>query len=218
MIFILHTNLVSKANYNTLIQNHLPKFSKEFQEKIHRYQRCEDKYLSLLGRLLLEKGMEMLGEKVSTVKLNKYGKPILKDSCLKFNISHSGLLVVCAISKNSDVGIDIEKIKPINIENFKSQMSLDEWISVSGAKDIQQHFYRYWTQKEAAVKADGRGLSVSLRSFEVTGNSTNINNQRFFLYEIPLHEHYCCSLALMKEINYSDIKIIKVETSHFVNF
>lgn len=138
--------------------------------------------------------MEILGEnfKDEKVKLTEDGKPFLENSNIRFNISHSGALVGCAITKISDIGIDIEKTDPVQIENFRYQMTAAEWTSINKSDDPLLHFYKYWTQKEAVIKAGG--------------------TEALFLYDIPLQEHYCCSIALKQHISYSDIQIIKVNT------
>lgn len=214
MIFVLYSTLIPEADYAAFIKNYLPAFSKDFQEKIKRYQRWENGCSSLLGRLLLKKGLEIVGENLDErkVKLTENGKPFLENSNVRFNISHSGALVVCAITKISDIGIDIEKINPVQIEDFRHQMTAGEWMNVNSHDNPLLHFYKYWTQKEAVLKADGKGLSVPLQSFEIRDNKTIVNAEAFFLYDIILHEHYCCSIALKRHISYSDIQIVKVNT------
>ena len=47
------------------------------------------------------------------------------------------------------------------------------WVAADHGKpclaDAQAKFFRYWTCKEAWIKADGRGLSLPLVEFTVTG-------------------------------------------------
>ena len=73
-----------------------------------------------------------------------------------------------------DIGIDIEKIEPIKISDFKSQMTNNEWESVNNSKDTERSFFCYWSQKEAVIKTHGKGLTIPLKSFEVQNNKTTI--------------------------------------------
>ena len=80
-------------------------------KKAIRYKFKEDAYNFIVGRLLLKKGLEELGmvDQLQHIAYRNSGKPYLKD--VFFNISHSGNLVVCALSTKGVVGIDIEKTK-----------------------------------------------------------------------------------------------------------
>ncbi len=73
---------------------------------------------------------------------------------IDFNISHSNHFVVCAISTNCKIGIDIEQIKPTSLFDFKDRFSEEEWKIILTSDNTYFWFYYYWTAKEAAIKAD----------------------------------------------------------------
>jgi 4'-phosphopantetheinyl transferase len=100
-----------------------------------------------------------------------HGKPALSPArpapC--FNLSHSGGLAALAIA-GCDVGIDIEKVRPVDgavAERFFSARENAALRGLHGA-DWRDAFYRCWTRKEAVVKALGKGLSLRLASFDVS--------------------------------------------------
>ncbi len=107
----------------------------------------------------------------------QWGKPELQDNKgIFFNLSHTGGFTVLAVTGFPGIGIDIEKILPIDEKSSLAktcfspkefqqmeQISLEKWEPV---------FYDYWTRKESVVKAQGKGLSVSLQSFSVSLNKT----------------------------------------------
>ena len=76
-----------------------------------------------------------------------------------FNISHSENLVVCALSKTGAIGIDVEKEKPVNLEDFKPWFTVKEWTDMSKSPSPIQQFFWYWTRKESIIKALGVNLS-----------------------------------------------------------
>lgn len=176
MIYVLYTS-INEDNHKRLIDDFLPKCSIEFQDKIRRYRRWQDAQLSLLGRFLLAKGMEQMNcvFEESDIKHTSFGKPYFNRNAVNFNISHSGNIVICVLTNIGDIGIDIEKIIPVKVLDFKSQMNNNEWELINGSKDVKKSFFNYWTQKEAVIKTKGKGLSTPLKSFEVTNNKTTID-------------------------------------------
>ena len=211
MINVLYTS-IDEDNHQKLVDNYFPKFSVEFQTKIKRYRRWQDAQLSLLGRILLVKGLEQMNCSFdeSNLRYTSFNKPYLESNDINFNISHSGELVVCALTKIVDIGIDIEKIESIKISDFKSQMTNNEWMLISESKDTKLSFFDYWTQKEAVIKAHGNGLSIPLKSFEIKNNKTTIDSENFFLKKIFVKDDYSCSLALKKSLDTIEITINRI--------
>ncbi len=188
---------ISEKNHELLLKEILPEFSIDFRNRILKYRRWQDTQLSLIGRVLLRNGFNMLNKQFSEEDIcyTKYNKPYFENENIKFNISHSGNIVVCAVTENFEVGIDIEVLQDIKIENFKSQMTELEWERIVSSNNTKNSFFKYWTQKEAVIKASGKGLSIPLDSFEVINNQTKIDHEGFFLREIELNDQYKCHLA-----------------------
>lgn len=105
---------------------------------------------------------------------NPFGKPFLDETesatPLAFNMSHSGALVVIALSVDRNIGVDVEEIRPIDdiAAIAESHFTPEEcrFIFSHALPQQERAFFRCWTRKEAYVKAVGRGLSISLNSFE----------------------------------------------------
>ena len=84
--------------------------------------------------------------------LNEYGKPVSDKTF--FNISHTDGYIVLVMDE-VPVGIDIEKIKPVEDD-------LKEFVSNEEEKlyiHDDQSFFEVWTNKEALVKANGKGIN-----------------------------------------------------------
>jgi 4'-phosphopantetheinyl transferase len=103
------------------------------------------------------------------------GKPVLEspDSLLplQFNLSHSQNWMLCAVTQSRRVGIDLEFVRPIADLAALTQrfFSAQEHEAIQ-ALPIEQHhrsFFRFWTAKEAILKALGDGLT-SLNAVELT--------------------------------------------------
>jgi 4'-phosphopantetheinyl transferase len=104
---------------------------------------------------------------------NRYGRPYVSQPTafrdLYFNLSHTDGLVACAVSRSSDIGVDVENIqRDLDILALApSVFAPTEVASVrqSSPDDRSDYFFSYWTLKEAYIKARGMGLSLALDGF-----------------------------------------------------
>jgi 4'-phosphopantetheinyl transferase len=104
------------------------------------------------------------------------GKPRLHpedaDFPIRFNLSHSNGLAVCAVSRDREIGIDVEKIRSgfrgdAIAQRFFSSKEITELRSLP-PEQRDEGFFLCWTRKEAYVKAQGAGLSIPLHTFDVS--------------------------------------------------
>jgi 4'-phosphopantetheinyl transferase len=210
MIHIFYT-YTSKEYHNALLCRYLPVFSPNYREKILRFRNWKDAQLSLLGRLLLNYGINTKFPQYSDsleIAYTAHRKPYFKNNNLKFNITHSKSMAICVLSDGADLGIDVEGIAPVNIDDFKEYMTPFEWQQIIKSSQKETAFYQYWTKKEAVIKADGRGLSIPLKSFEIKEEETKIGNNTFMLKEITLDANYTCYLALKKSKSLNTKQIV----------
>ncbi len=196
-----------------MMTNHLPRFGMAYQHKIKKYRRWQDAQLSLLGKVLLFEGSrDLFGKYYNETHLSvtKYNKPFFERAGFEFNISHSGEFVICAFCEEAEIGVDIETISDIEIEDFKSQMTENEWNRIILSDNKCNAFFDYWTQKEAVIKAHGFGLSIPLQSFEIVNNTAIVQQEIFYLKEINIDKSYKCYVAsntpigevFIKELSY----------------
>lgn len=109
------------------------------------------------------------------------GKPRLSSTessiSLEFNPSHSSGLLVVAITQGTQVGVDIELIRPLPDLNLIASHSFSEYeqnlLSQLTGEEKHLGFFRGWTRKEAYLKALGNGLSVPLDSFDISLSASN---------------------------------------------
>lgn len=102
-----------------------------------------------------------------------HGKPYLVDPRLplSFNWSHSGSVVMIAVSTATDVGVDVERLhRATDIDQVAERVFSPAELSVYRALEGEARraaFFNGWTRKEAFIKATGEGLSRPLREFDV---------------------------------------------------
>jgi len=69
---------------------------------------------------------------------------------------------VGAVAARYPIGFDIEKIRHISSPLFRKTADDCEW-ALGKEEDTQRLFFRYWTSKEAILKASGTGISDLLK-------------------------------------------------------
>lgn len=181
------------------------------QEKMSRYKRWQDRQAGLFGKLLLLECLNKHGYPsncLNNILFDQYGRPYLDDN-IDFNISHSGEYVTCSITDIGKVGIDIERIKPIDLSDFEQYMTSKQWENINEAANVSKIFYDYWTIKESVLKADGRGLSIPISEINTAGNKAILHESIWFLRQIDINSDYSCHLATNienPEIHISEIK------------
>lgn len=149
-----------------------------------------------------------LGTAASSVLIasSQYGKPYLcEDPALNFNVSHSHGMVLIALSKQGGVGIDLEcrnertqvmKLAP----RVLSPTEIDRLISLNTDAG-SRYFHQVWTRREAIVKADGRGLSLPLTSFDLPDEPSynmpvRVEDKLYYLNDIVAGEGYMSAIAM----------------------
>jgi len=181
---------------------YLRKMPESIRDKINRYVRWQDRQAGLFGKLLLLKGLTEYGgyspDCLNSLSYNDFGRPFI-DSDIDFNISHSGDYVVCAVADREKVGIDIEKIRPIVLSDFKNYMTYREWEDIAASDRQYDRFYEHWTMKESVIKAEGRGLSIPLTDIRLHQRKAAVYDTVWFLKELMLDIRYKCYLAANSE-------------------
>lgn len=176
-----------------------------------QYRRWQDAQTVLLGKILLLEGARRHFQReniLSDIQYTNWKRPFVEGGP-NFNISHAGELVVCAMSNIAQVGIDIEKIVPLDLAAYRQQMTPEEWTDISGADDPICTFYHYWTRKEAAIKADGRGMGIPLQEVRISGHSAWIEDQEWHLQPLPVAAGYFCYLATEKRMGNDRISLLE---------
>jgi 4'-phosphopantetheinyl transferase len=133
-----------------------------------------------------------------------HGKPDLAGSSLPitFNTSHSHELVTYVIGYQQAVGIDIEKIAETTHDKLAERFfNPQENLALQSlpSAERQMAFYTLWARKEALMKATGQGLSLSLKSFQVSVDNKHeivkIADKDWHLYPLSPPAEYAGAFA-----------------------
>ena len=161
-----------------MLDNYLQTLSNDEITRVNSFYFKKDKIRYIAARGVLR---SILGRynhiKPKTINFvyGKLGKPYLITNQniqnLYFNISHSYNYFVCAITKNIDIGVDIERCQNISdLEEIAAHFfSEHEYIDLQNLFNDKKHdyFYKVWTLKEAFVKTLGFGLLYDLRKIRI---------------------------------------------------
>ncbi len=149
-------------------------------ERFH-FERDRRRYIVSQGFLktILGRYLNMAPEQIGFYHGTR-GKPALKEAestnsekgKLQFNTSHSHELALYAITRNREVGIDLEHIRPIPdaeqiVERFFSVQERTAFQALPPGQKTEA-FFNCWTRKEAFLKARGEGLYQPLHQFTVS--------------------------------------------------
>jgi len=190
--------------------------SNDEKVRVDRLRSEKDKIRFIVSRGLLRKSLSSyLNAPPSEIAFtyNKYGKPSVNSKYnlenIKFNVSHSKNLAVYAITKNREVGIDLEYIRKVNkadkiVGRFFTEEESEFYYSQPDDKK-ELAFFTLWTRKEAYSKARGMGIGLPAKEFDLkliptletktTDVETKNIESRWSLVDIEIDSEYLAALA-----------------------
>lgn len=151
------------------------------KNRVDSYRNQSDKYRSVCAHMLALKGISEytnLSPEEIIIAEDQNGKPYCKNADIFFSLSHADNMVVCAVS-DKPIGIDIEKIRTVNMATAKRICTKRELEHVFGHapddedfkkcedKEILTRFYEIWVKKEAFGKKEGTGIAYNMKKVDV---------------------------------------------------
>jgi 4'-phosphopantetheinyl transferase len=133
-----------------------------------RLERDRERFIACRGTL-----REILGVSAGLpFAYNRFGKPRLAASDIRFNVSHAHGMAMIAMTRGRELGCDLEWIDPAFVDDNIPEQFFSPYEVASlralPAENQCHAFFRCWTRKEAYIKACGMGVSLALDSFDVT--------------------------------------------------
>lgn len=223
-IQIWHGNIAAETVHYQDYRRILDAAEQAHAEKI-KNDLLRQRYVVAHGRLrnILARTLNELPEKIRIEKA-EHGKPYLADNPeLVFNLSHSASVMVIAVGRSRQLGVDVEDCKPRSslaalVDKCFAEEEIAYWNRLPEAQKTLE-FYRFWTRKEAFVKATGRGIALGLDQCVI-----NPENQAVFLrvpagygqasiwhgLDIALGQGFCSSLVTDKD--FAEVRLNKFES------
>lgn len=145
-------------------------------DRYSAYRKPEDRNRFLTGRVLAKTLVgRRLGVPAADVVFDatcedcnkQHGPPRVPGSTLRLSISHSGDRVGLALADDVELGLDVEStMRRADDGLLDYALSEPERAAVAELTDDERTraFFRYWTGKEALMKATGKGLRIPLTS------------------------------------------------------
>ncbi|HEY2587315.1 MAG TPA: 4'-phosphopantetheinyl transferase superfamily protein [Tepidisphaeraceae bacterium] len=103
-----------------------------------------------------------------------HGKPFLRETDLRFNVSHSGDRGLIVVSRGREIGVDIEcrnaRLDPAELARHFLTPAEAAFVQNTSADEQLDPFLTCWTRKEAWAKAVGVGLAGQLDRFDVSAS------------------------------------------------
>ena len=207
--------------FNELVV-HMPN---DRRERTLRFVKKEDAYRSLFSEMLIKTQIQkLIGIPIEAIQMdkNKYGKPYIK-GCdnLHFNVSHSGLWVVAALSECA-VGIDIEEKKAFDFLAIGERFFAAEEIqALLHASDQLDYFYLIWTMKESLIKHVGMGLSLPLNAFSIRTDSENgsftfYEDECYWFQPYAIHDDYKMAVCYKDGTGLPPQKVAVLDTGELI--
>ncbi|OCG21791.1 4'-phosphopantetheinyl transferase family protein [Gilliamella sp. App4-10] len=203
-------------------------------EELCRFEKIKidkDKIIFALSRKILKLALAHyyphIDKKDWVFAQNSYGKPYINSPKLPvplyFNLSHSVDAIAVAISRDSEVGVDIERVRSLDRAQVKSTAHLNisqNFFTENEYRNIISLtydegfllFWKLWTIKEAYIKYRGMGLSLGLNCIDIdlSANSILLNTCD---NEVSIHQwinnNLIIALSAAKSVN--DITLFRYD-------
>jgi 4'-phosphopantetheinyl transferase len=148
----------------------------EESERMQRYAQDRDRRNFLVARALVRTMLSRYAEvrpEVWRFVPGTHGRPEIVDPPagtpdLRFNVSHTAGLTVCAVAVGRDIGVDVERIDRRLTHDIAERFFAASEVAELRARPVEEQplaFFDYWTLKEAYIKARGLGLALPLSQF-----------------------------------------------------
>lgn len=192
----MDTLLVKWRDYQPRLDQFSAYLSSVEQDRMQRFAHQTDRHRYIIARGLLYEGCaERLNVMPKDIEfaLGQQGKPYVVDHDLHINLSHSVDWLLLGFDQHHPIGVDIQHHDDHDYIKLAQRFFHPEeqaQLAACAPDQMQESFYAIWTQKEALVKASGKGIQFGLSTFSVLTPPEGFNVHQ---YEAP--QHYSAAVS-----------------------
>ena len=162
--------LVHVARLGQLKEHHARLLDESERTRLEQYRFEADRQRFILGAVLARSGAaEALHADAASITLDRtcpdcgtpHGKPSVVGGGPQISVSHSGDVVLVAVTQAAPVGVDVEVINGDRMDYAAVLPSVCGPGESAFVTDLAD-FLTCWTRKEAVLKATGHGLRLAM--------------------------------------------------------
>lgn len=183
------------------------------RERAARFRFLPDRRRYLIAHTALRSILAMyLGVDPAVIEFDSgpVGKPKVAQHFaggeIEFNLSHSGELALVAVTRGTEIGVDVERIRDdFAFESIAQRFFTAKEVAALHAlpPDLRRvAFYKCWTSKEALMKGKGLGVSGPLDEVRIRLTATGVRvtpaRRGWSLTELTPTAGYAAALAMRK--------------------
>jgi 4'-phosphopantetheinyl transferase len=222
--FLIKIYKIELSKHQELASSTLTVLSDSERNRANRYHFLKDRNRFIICRTLLKFLLaEHLGLDIDKilVDVDSNKKPYVSSHpSVFFNVSHSRDYAVIAIA-TCPVGVDVEYVNTdFDYEEILpttcNHLEIDE---IRNSDDKYRTFYKFWTRKEAILKAIGTGIDDNLLKIPITDGFHSIplslmgNYETVKVFSFNLNDDYMSALAYTEDIHFDSIVFSTLPTS-----
>lgn len=165
--------------------------------EVLRRRRPQDRQAALLGRLLVRLALATLGVAADFAHwtADRFGRPFLSGCPADVSVSHGDGLVAGAACLGGRVGVDVAVVAPLPLASLEAAFTPGEMADILVAGDQARRALELWTAKEAAIKADGRGLSLDPARIDARDTTIRLDGDVWRVWRCEVRPEGLCAVA-----------------------
>ncbi len=159
----------------------------------------------VVGTLLATYAAKQLSPQTDTEnwQIGDAGKPCFANSPLHFSISHTDTLVALAITLETEVGLDVERVRPMRDSFITRYFSEQEQTQIRAAGNPTEVLIRLWTAKEAVAKRHGAGLGWKVAEIDTQDTDSTFFERDGACFALSLAPK--CGLPPLEWVDFYDL-------------